>query len=138
MITAAGDEGAFGLVHQAGHLRRFERDRQRAHLDAPLVQQVAEHLVGLLVDDTEELARLGQVRAREAPSTAVAELSGVHSSWLIVDRNSARWRSSFSSGARSCRVTIIDSTAPSAERIFIDSIGSGCATRPAHRRSAWS
>ena len=61
--------------------------------------------------------------AREAPSTAVAEpltaLSGVRSSWLTMDRNSARWRSSSSSGARSCSVTTIDSTAPSAERIGV-------------------
>ena len=61
--------------------------------------------------------------ARETPSTAVAEplmaLSGVRSSWLTMDRNSARWRSSSSSGARSCRVTTIDSTAPSAERIGV-------------------
>ena len=65
--AAAGEEGASAWSTKAGHLRRFERDRQRARLDAPLVQQIADqaaHLVGLLVDDAEELPRLGQVRSR--------------------------------------------------------------------------
>ena len=64
---AAADERAARLVHQHGDIRRLGRDRQRAGVDAPGVEQVADqavHAVGLLVDDAEELRHLG--RADEA------------------------------------------------------------------------
>ena len=51
-----------GLVHQRGELGGLGRDRQRAGVDAPGVEQVADqavHAVGLLVDDAEELRHLG-------------------------------------------------------------------------------
>ena len=47
------------------------------------------------------------------------EVSGARSSWLTMPRNSARNRSSSSSGARSCRVTTIDTAVPSAERMGV-------------------
>ena len=57
----------------------------------------------------------------EAASTVVVEplmeVSGARSSWLTRPKHSARWRSSSSSGARSCMVTTTDSTAPSLEWI---------------------
>ena len=59
----------------------------------------------------------------EALSTVAVEplmdISGVRSSWLTMPRNSARRRSSSSNGARSCRVTTIDSTVLSRERIGV-------------------
>ena len=62
-------------------------------------------------------------RTGDAPSTVAAEplmaLSGARSSWLTKPRNSARNRSSSSSGARSCMVTIMDSTSSSADRIGV-------------------
>ena len=45
------------------------------------------------------------------------EASGARSSWLTMARNSARSRSSSSSGVMSCRVTITDSTSPRSERM---------------------
>ncbi len=58
-----------------------------------------------------------------SPSTVAVEplmaTSGVRSSWLTMPRNSARMRSISSSGARSCRVTIIDSTVPPPGRIGV-------------------
>ena len=45
--------------------------------------------------------------------------SGVLSSWLTMPRNSARSRSSSSSGVRSCMVTTTDSTAPSSDRMGV-------------------
>ena len=60
---AAADERAAGLVHQRGDLGGLGRDRQRAGVDAPGVEQVADqavHAVGLLVDDAEELRHLGR------------------------------------------------------------------------------
>ena len=65
--AAAAEERVPRPVHQAGHLRRLRRDRQRARLDTPRIQQVADevdHVVGLLVDDPEELAHLGRVQLR--------------------------------------------------------------------------
>ena len=47
------------------------------------------------------------------------EVSGARSSWLTMPRNSARNRSSSSSGARSCMVTTTDSTSPSSDRIGV-------------------
>ena len=49
--------------------RRLGGDRQRARLDAPRIQQVADqaaHVIGLLVDDPEELKYLGRLRRRRA------------------------------------------------------------------------
>ena len=48
------------------------------------------------------------------------EVSGARSSWLTMLRNSARSRSSSSSGARSCMVTTTDSSAPSAAWIGVE------------------
>ena len=61
--AAAADEGAARLVHQGGNRRGLGRDRERARLDAPGIEQVGDqpdHAVGLIVDDAEELARLGR------------------------------------------------------------------------------
>ena len=62
-------------------------------------------------------------RADAAPSTVAAEplmaVSGARSSWLTMPRNSARTRSSSSSGARSCRVTTNDATSPSSDRMGV-------------------
>ena len=52
-----------GLVHQRGDLGGLGRDRQRAGVDAPGVEQVADQAVdavGRLVDDAEELRHLGR------------------------------------------------------------------------------
>ena len=60
---AAAEERAAGLIHQRGDIRGLGRDRQRAGVDAPGVEQVADqavHAVGLLVDDAEELRHLGR------------------------------------------------------------------------------
>ena len=67
--AAAIQERVPGLLHQAGQRRRLGGDRQRARLDAPRIQQVADqaaHVVGLLVDDPEELKHLGRLRRRRA------------------------------------------------------------------------
>ncbi len=51
-----------GLLHDGLQTRRLGRDRQPARLDLRRVQQVGDqvaHVVGLLVDDPEELKRLG-------------------------------------------------------------------------------
>ena len=47
------------------------------------------------------------------------EVSGVRSSWLTMPRNSARSRSSSSSGVMSCRVTTTETTSPSSERMGV-------------------
>ena len=60
---AAADERAAGLVHQRGELGGLGRDRERAGVDTPGVEQVADqavHAVGLLVNDAEELRHLGR------------------------------------------------------------------------------
>ena len=66
---------------------------------------------------------------REVPSSApvepLMEVSGTRSSWLTMPRNSARWRSSSSSGARSCMVTTTDATAPSSAWIGVALIERG-------------
>ena len=52
-------EAVSGPVHERGHLRGFGIDRQRSRLDARHVQQVGDqsvHVVGLVLDDPEELA----------------------------------------------------------------------------------
>ena len=59
-----------GLFHQAGHLRRLGADRQRARLDATRIQQIVDqavHVIGLLIDDAEELLHHGRVRGRRRP-----------------------------------------------------------------------
>ena len=70
VAPAAGEEGGAALVHQRRHLRGLGRDRERAGVDAPGVEQVgdqADHAVGLVVDDADELAGLGR---RELPRGA--------------------------------------------------------------------
>ena len=65
MPAASAQERVPGLVHQSGHLRGLGDDRQGAGLDAPRIQQVADqaaHVIGLLVDDPEELEHLGRVQ----------------------------------------------------------------------------
>ena len=60
---AAGEEGVARLLHQSADLRGLGRDRERAGFDAPGIEQVGDqpdHAVGLVVDDAEELARLGR------------------------------------------------------------------------------
>ena len=59
----AGEEGGARPVDQRRHLRGLGRDRERAGVDAPGVEQVgdqADHAVGLVVDDADELAGLGR------------------------------------------------------------------------------
>ena len=65
--AAAAQEGVPGPLHQARDLRRFGGYRERARVDAPDIEQVADqaaHVIGLLVDDAEELAHLGRVELR--------------------------------------------------------------------------
>ena len=62
---AAGQERGARLVHQGDDLRGLRGDRERAGLDAPRIEQVADqavHAVGLLVDDAEELRHLGRIQ----------------------------------------------------------------------------
>ena len=69
MPAASAQEGLPGLLHQARHVRRLGGDRQRARLDVPRIQQVADqaaHLIGLLGDDPEKLEHLGRARRRRA------------------------------------------------------------------------
>ena len=64
---AAAQERVSRPVHQGGHLRGLGRHRERARVDAPRVQQIADepaHVVGLLDDDAEELAHLRPVQRR--------------------------------------------------------------------------
>ena len=65
--AASAHEGGAGPVHQRSDVGRLGRDRERARLDAPRVQEVrdeAAHVVGLPVDDAEELEHLGLGRDR--------------------------------------------------------------------------
>ena len=65
--AAAAQEGVPGPLHQVRDLRRIGGYRERARVDAPNIQQVADqpaHVIGLLVDDAEELAHLGRVELR--------------------------------------------------------------------------
>ena len=62
--AAAANEGVASLVYQAGHSGRLGSHRQRAGLHAPRVQQIADqvaHVIGLLINDAEELHHLGRV-----------------------------------------------------------------------------
>ncbi len=63
----------------------------------------------------------------------LTEVSGVRSSWLTIARNSARSRSSSSSGVRSCRVTTKVSTSPSSERMGV-ALSSAVTLRPSGTR----
>ena len=70
MAPTAGEEGGARPVDQRRHLGGLGRDRERAGVDAPGVEQVgdqADHAVGLPVDDADELAGLGR---RELPRRA--------------------------------------------------------------------
>ena len=60
---AAGVERGARRLDQNGHAHRLRRDRQRARLDAPCIEEVADqplHVVRLGVDDAEELQQLGR------------------------------------------------------------------------------
>ena len=67
LIAAAGvEEAVLGLVHQARDVGRLRGYRERAGLDARHVEEIAHeaaHVLGLVVDDAEELAHLGGVQA---------------------------------------------------------------------------
>ena len=66
-VAAAGvEEAVLGLVHQARDVGRLRGYRERAGLDARHVEEIAHeaaHVLGLVVDDAEELAHLGGVQA---------------------------------------------------------------------------
>ena len=65
--AAAAQEGVPGPVHQGRDVDRLGVYRERARVDAPDIQQVADqaaHVIGLIVDDAEELAHLGRVELR--------------------------------------------------------------------------
>ena len=67
VTPAAAQERGSRPLHQNRHLRGLGRDRERARLDAPRVEQVADqasHVPGLLDDDAVELAHLGRVECR--------------------------------------------------------------------------
>ena len=58
------------LVHEIRNVRRLGVHRERAGVDAPGVQQIADeplHAVDLLVDDPEELPYLRRIEARRRP-----------------------------------------------------------------------
>ena len=65
--AAAAQEGVPGPLHQGRDLHRLGGYRERARVDTPDVEQVADqgaHSVSLLVDDAEKLAHLGRVEVR--------------------------------------------------------------------------
>ena len=67
MPAPSAEEGVSGLFHQVGHFRRLGGHGQGARLDAPGIQQIADqapHVIGLLVDDVEELEHLGRLQRR--------------------------------------------------------------------------
>ena len=67
MAAAAAEEGVAGLFHQVGDVGRLRGHREGAGVDPPGIQQVADqaaHVVGLVVDDAEELPHLGRVQVR--------------------------------------------------------------------------
>ena len=78
----------------------------------------------------------GEGRSRVV-TEPMMEVSGARSSWFTMDRNSVRSRSSSSSGARFCRVTTIDSTSPSADRIGVG-LTSIATSRPSDSESVIS
>ena len=62
--AASAQEGIPGLVHQTGHFRGLGVDAEHAGLDAPGIEQISDQavdLVGVLLDDAEELAHLGRI-----------------------------------------------------------------------------
>ncbi|MCY4636591.1 MAG: hypothetical protein OXG04_19180 [Acidobacteria bacterium] len=62
--AAGGQERAARPVDQGGHVRGLGCDRERARVDAPRIEQVADeaaHVVGLLGDDAVELVHLGPI-----------------------------------------------------------------------------
>ena len=62
----AGEERGPRLLDQLAQRRGLGRDRERAGVEPPRIQQVADqraHAVGLLVDDAEELPRLRRTEA---------------------------------------------------------------------------
>ena len=125
VAPAAAHERGPRAFHQVGHLRGLGRDRERARLDAPRVQQVADqpaHVSGLLDDDAVELAHLGRLGSAASSSSVVAEplmaVSGSRSPRLR-PRNSVRSRSISSSGASSCKVTTIERMAAPSARIGV-------------------
>ena len=64
--AVAGKERDPRLLDQLAHLGGLRRDRERAAVDPPGVEQVPDqpaHAVGLLVDDAEELPRLRRAEA---------------------------------------------------------------------------
>ena len=64
--TAAKERGPRAL-HQRDRVRGFRRDRERARLDAPCIEQVADqaaHVIGLLDDQAVELSHLCRVQRR--------------------------------------------------------------------------
>ena len=63
---AAGEERRPRLVDQRAHLRGLGRDRERAGVDAPRIEQIPDepaHAIRLLVDDAEELLRFRRTEA---------------------------------------------------------------------------
>ena len=63
--AAPAQEGVAGLVHQTGDIGGLGGHRQGAGFDAPGIQQVADqapHVIGLLVNEPEELNHLGRGR----------------------------------------------------------------------------
>ena len=67
MPAAAAQEGVPRPLHQGRDVDRLGGHRERARVDAPDIQQVADqptHVIGLLVDDAQELAHLGRVELR--------------------------------------------------------------------------
>ena len=95
-------------LHQVGHLRGLGCDRERARLDAPGIEQIADqaaHVVGLLDDEAVELAHLGRVERRRLLHQRHRRAldGGERLAQLVAHQaqNSVRMRSISSSGARS-------------------------------------
>ena len=68
--AAGGQERAARPVDQLGHLGGLGGDRERARLNAPGIEQVADepaHVIGLLGDDAVGLVPLGRVERGGAP-----------------------------------------------------------------------
>ena len=64
VMRAAAQERATRALDQVGHRRGLGRDRERARLDPPGIQEFGDegaHAIGLLGDQAVELARLGRV-----------------------------------------------------------------------------
>ena len=64
VTRAASGKRAPRPFHEFRHLRGLGRNRERARVDAPRIEEVADepaHVLGLSGDDAEELARFGRV-----------------------------------------------------------------------------